>query len=54
MANLLFGITGSGVIHTDADDSLDLGTKFRTVRESGVCDYFDKQVKKEHIPEVWP
>jgi len=42
MANLLFGITESGVIHTDADDPLDLDTKFRMVKESGVYDYFDK------------
>ena len=39
---LLIGITESGVMHTDADPSIPLDTKFQMVKESGVYDYFDK------------
>lgn len=39
---LKFGITESGVLHTSADAPLDLDSKFRMVKESGVYDYFDK------------
>ncbi len=39
---LRFGITESGVLHTSADAPLDLDTKFRMVKDSGVYDYFDK------------
>ncbi|MGC1441650.1 MAG: xylose isomerase [Burkholderiaceae bacterium] len=39
---LLFGITESGVMHTDAQPLPDLETKFRMVRDAGVYDYFDK------------
>ena len=41
-AELTFGITESGVMHTDADEPFDLDTKFRMVKEAGVYDYFDK------------
>ena len=40
--DLKFGITESGILHTDADPPFDLDTKFRMVKESGVYDYFDK------------
>ena len=39
---LQFGITESGVMHTDADAPFDLDTKFRMVKEAGVFDYIDK------------
>jgi len=38
---LEFGITGNGVVHTDAD-SFDVDTRFRMVKEAGVFDYYDK------------
>lgn len=41
-ASLSFGITENGILHTSADAPLDLDTKFRMVKESGVYDYFDK------------
>jgi len=40
--DLLIGITEAGVMDTDADPELDLDSKFRRVKESGVYDYFDK------------
>ena len=39
---LLFGITETGVIHTDAAPAPDLESKFRMVSEAGVFDYLDK------------
>ena len=39
---LLVGITEKGVCHTGGETEVDLETKFRMVRESGVYDYFDK------------
>jgi len=38
---LEFGITGNGVVHTDAD-SFEVDTRFRMVKEAGVFDYYDK------------
>jgi hypothetical protein len=38
---LLIGIAGTGVVHTDADN-FDVRTRFRMVKESGVFDYYDK------------
>ena len=45
--DLLFGITESGVIHTDQDPPVPLETKFKMVKDSGVYDYFDKTPPKE-------
>jgi len=42
MEDLKIGITEAGVMHTDADASFDLETRFRMVSESGVYDYYDK------------
>jgi|TARA_B110000967_G_C18838853_1_gene538274 hypothetical protein len=44
---LLFGITESGVMHTDADPPIPLETKFQMVKESGIYDYFDKTPPRE-------
>jgi len=41
MSELLFGITLSNVVHTDAD-VFDVDTRFRMVKEAGVFDYVDK------------
>lgn len=48
---LMFGITESGVMHTDADVPLDLDTKFRMVKEAGVYDYFDKTPPADQVNE---
>lgn len=39
---LLIGITEGGVMDTDQHPPLDLDTRFRMVKESGVYDYYDK------------
>jgi hypothetical protein len=39
---LKIGIAEAGVMHTDADDELDIDTRFRMVKEAGVFDYMDK------------
>jgi hypothetical protein len=41
MKELLIGIAGNGVVHTDMD-TFDVDTRFRMVKESGVFDYYDK------------
>ncbi|MEO8523440.1 MAG: hypothetical protein ABI460_01845, partial [Caldimonas sp.] len=38
---LLFGITGAGVVHL-AGDNPDVDTRFAMVRDAGVFDYFDR------------
>ena len=48
---LLFGITESGVMHTDADPQIPLETKFKMVKESGVYDYFDKTPSRKSEKE---
>ena len=45
--DILFGITESGVIHTDQDPPVNLETKFKMVKDSGLYDYFDKTPPKE-------
>jgi hypothetical protein len=43
MANeLLIGIAEGGIMHTDAEPPIDLETKFRMVKDTGVYDYYDK------------
>ncbi len=42
MAELAIGITENGVMHTDRDPPIDLDTRFRMVKASGVYDYYDK------------
>ena len=39
---LLFGITESGIMHTDEDPLFSLENKFQMVKTSGVYDYLDK------------
>ncbi len=39
--SLLFGITGSGVLH-DAGSNPDVDTRFAMVRDAGVFDYYDR------------
>ena len=41
MANLKIGISGLGILHTDAAVP-DVDTKFRMVRECGAFDYVDR------------
>ena len=50
-AELLFGITESGVMHTDADPPIPLETKSQMVKESGIYDYFDKTPAKDLVDE---
>ena len=47
--NLLFGITESGIMHTDDDPTISLENKFQMVKSSGVYDYLDKTPLKEDI-----
>ena len=47
---LLFGITESGIMHTDEDPTISLENKFQMVKSSGVYDYLDKTPLKEDIP----
>ena len=42
MEDLQIGVTEASILHTDADEPLDIETKFRMVKESGVYDYYDK------------
>ena len=44
---LLFGITESGIMHTDEDPNISLENKFQMVKSSGVYDYLDKTPLKE-------
>ena len=46
---LLFGITESGIMHTDEDPNISLENKFQMVKSSGVYDYLDKTPLKEDI-----
>ena len=46
---LLFGITESGIMHTDEDPTISLENKFQMVKSSGVYDYLDKTPLKEDI-----
>ena len=46
---LLFGITESGIMHTDEDPKISLENKFQMVKSSGVYDYLDKTPLKEDI-----
>lgn len=48
---LLIGVNESGVMHTDADLPIDLETKFRMAKESGVYDYFDKTPPADQVNE---
>ena len=46
---LLFGITESGIMHTDEDPNISIENKFKKVKSSGVYDYLDKTPLKEDI-----
>ena len=50
-AELLFGITESGVMHTDTDPPTPLETKFQMVKESEIYDYCDKTPPKDLVDE---
>ena len=39
--SLLFGITGTGVLHLPGDNP-DVDTRFAMVRDAGVFDYYDR------------
>ena len=41
-SDLQLGITEKGIIHTDADAPINLDTRFKMVKDSGVYDYYDK------------
>ena len=47
--DLLIGITGGGVMHTDSSHIPSLEEQFAMVKESGVYDYFDKTPPTEEI-----
>lgn len=47
--DLLIGITGGGVMHTDSSPIPSLEEQFAMVKESGVYDYFDKTPPTEEI-----
>ncbi len=47
--DLLIGITGGGVLHTDSDPLPSLEEQFAMVKESGVYDYFDKTPPTEQM-----
>ncbi|MFL2528997.1 MAG: hypothetical protein ACJ0Q6_04835 [Candidatus Azotimanducaceae bacterium] len=42
MNKLIIGITEKGILHADQSKLIDLDTRFRMVKESGVYDYYDK------------
>ncbi len=51
MDTLYFGITETGVLHTDADQPLDLESKFHLVKQAGVFDYLDKTPPVDQVSE---
>ena len=48
---LLFGIQTNGIRHAEADEMLDIDTRFRMVKEAGVHDYVDKIPDPHEIEE---
>lgn len=49
--DLLIGITEGGILHTDADPPLDLETKFRMAKETGVYDYLEKTPPADQVAD---
>ena len=48
--DLLIGISGGGVVHTDRDNP-DLDTVFRMVKEAGVFDYIERSPPPLQVDE---
>ena len=48
---LPIGLNPACVLHTDSEPELDIETKFRMVKESGVFDYIDKTPPPEEVDE---
>ena len=42
MSQLILGITEKGILYKDQHRVIDLDTRFRMVKESGIFDYYDK------------
>ena len=42
MSQLMLGITEKGILYKDQNRAIDLDTRFRMVKESGIFDYYDK------------
>ena len=42
MNKLILGITEKGILYADQSKAIDLDTRFRMVKESGIYDYYDK------------